>query len=92
MTDDGNPYVQKFDIDGNFLMKFGGDGSGGGNFKHATGIAVDQQGHIFVVDYVTKYVQFDAVGVFITPGRWAKILASVGTPEGIVWMPMATCV
>ncbi len=88
VTDDGNPYVQKFDNDGNFLMRFGGDRNGSessdGKFSHATGIAVDDHGNIFVADYETKYVQkFDESGVFITSWKMGEDIGVTGTPEGI---------
>ena len=65
-------------------MKFGDQGRGDGQFSHATGIAVDGQGHIFVADYNNQRVQkFDGQGAFITAWTMASDLNSTGTPEGI---------
>ncbi len=88
VTDDGYPYVQKFDNDGVFLMRFGGPGesntSGNGTFKHATGIAVDGKGNIYISDYETKWVQkFDAKGQFLLSWKLGEDIGIEGTPEGI---------
>lgn len=88
VTDDGYPYVQKFDNDGVFLMRFGGPAegntAGNGTFKHATGIAVDGKGNIYVSDYETKWVQkFDAKGQFILSWMMGEDIGVEGTPEGI---------
>lgn len=84
VTDDGYPYVQKFDNDGVFLMRFGGPGEGEGTFKHATGIAVDGKGNSYVSDYETKWVQkFDAKGQYVLSWKLGEDIGIEGTPEGI---------
>ena len=84
VTDDGNPFVQKFDNNGKFLMKFGGGGVDNGQFRHATGIAVDAQGNIFVADYQNKRVQkFNNAGEFITQWRMGMDITVAGVPEAI---------
>jgi DNA-binding beta-propeller fold protein YncE len=84
VTDDGNPFVQKFDNNGQFLMKWGGQGSEDGQFRHATGIAVDAQGNVFVADYEDKRVQkFNPQGEFVAGWTMGSDLNSTGTPEGI---------
>lgn len=45
--------VKKFDQFGNFLMKFGGKGTGAGYFWNPQGIAVDNEGYIYVSDLGT---------------------------------------
>jgi DNA-binding beta-propeller fold protein YncE len=76
--------VQRFDNDGQFLIKWGGQGREDGEFSHATGIAVDAQGNIFVADYNNKRVQkFNAQGDFLSAWTTASDLNSTGTPEGI---------
>jgi tripartite motif-containing protein 71 len=49
-----NNRIQKFDSEGNFLAAFGGepdrDGVGGGQFYMPSGIAVDGEGNIYVLD------------------------------------------
>ena len=65
-------------------MRWGGEGEGDGQFKHATGIAVDGSGNVFVADYETKKIQkFDAKATFITSWRMGGDIDVKGTPEGI---------
>ena len=71
VTDSYNHRIQKFDNDGNFLMKIGGESSreGHGTFTNPLGIGVDYDGNIYVVDnfFLQK---FDAQGNFIT--QWSR--------------------
>ena len=65
-------------------MKFGGAGRGDGQFSHATGIAVDSNGNIFVADYENKNVQkFDSIGNFIVTWDMGGDVEFKGTPEAI---------
>jgi hypothetical protein len=70
-TDSFNNRIQKFDGNGNFLLKFGsGPSTGGhGTFTDTEGIAVDDDGNIYVVDnfFLQK---FDGQGNFIT--QWSR--------------------
>jgi DNA-binding beta-propeller fold protein YncE len=70
VTDSFNHRIQKFDGDGNFLLKFGsGPGTEGhGTFTNTRGVAVDANGNIFVVDNLFLQ-KFDAQGNFIT--QWS---------------------
>lgn len=56
--------VQKFDADGTYITKWGSPGSGNGQFNFAdndpypsTGLAVDQNGKVYVADTVNNRVQ-----------------------------------
>ena len=65
-------------------MKWGGEGTGDGQFSHATGIAVDADGSVFVADYENKRVQkFDPAGTFITTWNMGEDIKASGTPEAI---------
>src|SRR6185503_17515812 len=59
--------VQKFDTHGSFLQMWGSYGSGTGQFKQVTGLAVDSNGNVFVADNANHRIQkFNANGTFIS--------------------------
>ena len=58
--------VQKFDSDGNFLMKFGETGYEDGEFAILNGVAVDVQGNIYTTDWSEYEIQkFNSKGEFL---------------------------
>jgi sugar lactone lactonase YvrE len=71
----GYASVQKFDPKGRFLLRFGGQGSGNGQFVSGIGgIAVDQAGGVYLSDIMGHRVQkFSSRGEFLstfgTPGK-----------------------
>ena len=50
VIDAGNHRIQKFTSDGEFITKWGSEGSGEGQFSNANGIAVDGEGNVYVTD------------------------------------------
>ena len=46
----GNDRIQKFSPSGDVLATWGGTGTGPGQFRNPTGLAVDSKGNIYVVD------------------------------------------
>lgn len=81
----GNHRIQKFDPTGEFLMKFGSEGSGDGQFSKLEHIAVDQAGNVYVADPqanpergngIPHIQKFDSNGTYIT--KWG----SKGEGEG----------
>jgi len=52
-----NNCIQKFDSTGNFITKWGSEGSEDGQFKNPSDIAVDQEGNIYVIDTGNNRVQ-----------------------------------
>ena len=50
VTDYDNNRVQKFDTNGNFITKWGSEGSKDGQFDGPKGIAVDTHGNVYVTD------------------------------------------
>ena len=62
VTDFGNHRVQIFGPDGAFMASFGQKGSGPGQFKQPTDVAVDENGTVFVVDYANNRIQVWKVG------------------------------
>lgn len=71
----GYSSVQKFDRAGKFLLRFGGQGSGNGQFVSGIGgIAVDQAGNVYLSDIMGHPIQkFGSRGEFLstfgTPGK-----------------------
>ncbi|XP_035698295.1 tripartite motif-containing protein 3-like [Branchiostoma floridae] len=61
-----NHCVYVFNEDGQFLFKFGGEGSGKGQLLHPFGICTDRAGNIFVIDRGNSRVEmFDKTGKFV---------------------------
>jgi len=53
----GNPRVQKFDNNGNFITKWGSYGTGDGQFKDPEHLAVDSEGNVYVSDKANNNIQ-----------------------------------
>lgn len=76
VTDTENKRVQKFDLNGNWLLSFGSNGQAVGQFGAFSpdsvgtgpgGIAADSKGNIYVADTWNHRVQkFDSTGKFLT--------------------------
>jgi len=85
--------IYQIDPSGHLLMKFGGHGSGDGQFKFwntdktANGgyIAVDDQGNIFVADTENHRIQkFNSKGEYLTQwGKQGKADGELSEPYGI---------
>lgn len=76
VIDGGNHRVQKFDKDGNFLLMWGSNGAGDGQFlfnvppAHYGSIAVDKDDYVYVTDRHNRVQKFDDNGNFLmTFGR-----------------------
>src|SRR5207244_11227263 len=50
VTDTGNKRVQVFGLDGSFKRMFGGTGAGPGQFNEEVGLAIDDDGNLWVAD------------------------------------------
>lgn len=71
VSDTSNARIQKFQADGQPLLKWGRDGSFDGAFFYPRGVAVDFIGNIYVADESNNRIQkFDARGSFLT--KWGR--------------------
>ncbi|MGA1869868.1 MAG: 6-bladed beta-propeller [bacterium] len=63
--------IQKFTSDGKFITTWGSEGSDNGQFKLPRGIALDDKGNVYVIDWSSNCIQkFTSEGKFIT--RWGS--------------------
>ena len=77
VSDDYNNRVLKYDKYGNYILNWGKEGQGAGEFYGPHGLAVDISGNVYVADDFNNRVQkFDSSGNFIT--KWG----GVGTEDG----------
>ena len=71
VADQLNHRIQKFDSNGNFITKWGSEGSMDGQFVFPYAIAVDSSGKVFVAELINDRIQkFDSNGNFIT--KWGS--------------------
>jgi hypothetical protein len=69
VADVWNNRIQKFDLLGNFSMKWGSLGDGDGEFNQPWGVCVDSEDNIYVADTSNHRIQkFDANGLLL--GWW----------------------
>ena len=85
ITDSGNHRVQKLDLNGTFLLEFGGYGSTDGYFKNPWGVASDGT-YVYVSDTDNHRIQvFDLEGVFqYSFGEEGENAGQFNQPRGIV--------
>lgn len=82
-TDVLNHRIQKFDIDGNFITKWGKEGIGNGEFTRPSGIAVDAQ-YVYIVDHNNRIQIFDKEGQFVsTIGSSGSDPGQLNKPEDV---------
>lgn len=62
----GGEVVNKFDRTGKFLMNFPLNQPGSGSFSGPSGLAVDEQGLIYVLDKVGQVYKYDSGGHYLT--------------------------
>jgi DNA-binding beta-propeller fold protein YncE len=57
VADSGNNRVQKFDLNGRFITKWGSAGTGDGQMAGPVAIAVNDKGSVFVVELDNNRIQ-----------------------------------
>jgi uncharacterized protein (TIGR03663 family) len=89
VVDSGNHRVQKFDLEGNYLLTWGGQGNAPGQFQEPWGLAVDDQGRVYVADTWNHRVQvFDGNGAFLnTWGTHAQMQGLGADTAEFFWGP-----
>jgi len=70
--------VFKFDLDGSFIEAFGSSGSGLGQFSGISGIAVDEEGNLYVTESLNDRVQ-----ILDSQGNSISMLYDLNGPQGI---------
>jgi sugar lactone lactonase YvrE len=87
VSDTWNHRIQKFSPDGVFITKWGGLGTGDGQFISPHGVAVDSSGFLYVADEGNHRIQkFSPDGTFIT--KWG----GYGTGDGNFKCPASIAV
>jgi DNA-binding beta-propeller fold protein YncE/plastocyanin len=82
VADTGNNRIQVFSSNGTYISKFpskwGEFGTGNGTLTSPEGVAVDQQGHVYVADTGNNRIQvFSSNGTYIT--KWGEFGTGNGT-------------
>jgi DNA-binding beta-propeller fold protein YncE len=61
VVDSQNERIQKFDSNGNFITKWGSEGTGEGQFNIPEGIDIDSSGNVYVADTHNSRIQKFAI-------------------------------
>jgi DNA-binding beta-propeller fold protein YncE len=72
VADTNNHRIQKYSYDGIFLLQWGSQGSGQGQFNKPTGVAVDPNGNVYVTDRDNARVQ-----IFDSNGNWLQTVTTI---------------
>jgi len=85
VTDYNNARIQKFDSSGNFITKWGSNGTGPGQFQGPVGIAADSSNNVYVSDSMNNRIEkFSSSGTFLaTWGSSGTGNNQFTLPEGI---------
>ena len=57
---------KKFDSDGNFITKWGSEGTEDGQFDFANGVAVDSAGNVYVADMIKIIASKNLIAMVIS--------------------------
>jgi DNA-binding beta-propeller fold protein YncE len=77
-TDAAHAWVQVFDkTSGQYLTRFGGKGDDDKNLDKPEGIAIDQNGNVFIADYITGFVK-----KYDPSFKWLMTFSEYGSGKG----------
>lgn len=65
--------MQVFNQEGEFLLKFGSNGEGNGQFNAPTGVAVDSNGNIIVADWGNSRIQAGSRANLFVRWDWGSL-------------------
>jgi len=82
IADTGNHRVQAMGFDGTPVVSFGQAGDAPGDLAMPKGIALDRDGHVYVVD-----ARFENVQIFSDTGELLLYFGEEGTGPGAFWLP-----
>src|SRR5205807_9210768 len=83
VVDTGNNRIEKFSTDGTILATWGTSGTGNGQFKAPTGVAVNSAGSIYVVD--TGNIRIEKLD---SNGGFVRTFGTFGTTNGQFVLPI----
>jgi len=87
VAENGGSRIQKLTVTGEFLMKFGTQGSGNGQLCHPWGMCLSSSGDLYVTEYTNSRVQ-----VFNPDGTFSYIIKGEGAgalqhPQAVAFDP-----
>jgi len=80
VVDSGNNRVQKFNVLGEFVTKWGTSGTGDGQFNTPLGIAVTPGGRVYVVDNTNYRIQVFQTSTVDVPSRPSRLSLAAASP------------
>jgi DNA-binding beta-propeller fold protein YncE len=94
-VDDSDPWdddpckIQKFDSQGNFILRFGQFGIGLGEFDLPTGMDIDKDNNLYICDKDNKRIQkFNIEGEFLSIWTDSTKFDPEGGPDNISFLPL----
>jgi DNA-binding beta-propeller fold protein YncE len=82
VADSGSFRVQLLDLDGRHIRTIGRKGDAAGDFSLPKGVALNSEGHVYVVD-----AQFENIQIFDDQGRLLMAFGEEGAGPGQFWLP-----
>jgi DNA-binding beta-propeller fold protein YncE len=89
VADSNNHRIQVFDSNGQFITQWGSQGAGPGQFQEPWGVAVDEEGNVYVADSWNHRLQkFDSEGRFLLQwGTFGNTQGAIIGQESVLYGP-----